>query len=630
MNLSTTRDTIDIFHGPPLKIISDCLRGFLTAAPGNKLIAVDLASIEARVLAWLAGQENVLEIFRGHGKLYESTASDIYGVSIDQVTKEQRLIGKVACIAEGQLVLTDSGLTPIEQVTLEQKVWDGVEWVKHDGVVYKGVKNVIEYNGLCATEGHMVFTEKGRNLPFRKCASQQIRLLQTGDGREAIRLGGNTFSACEMDWRQRQARALAEVRAYVLSVCRLWRNKVGEFIKFNKKQVQGMPALFTATTSPAVARPEGYGYEATVPKLAGPELPQLRSQGHLFQIPFRFRGLNLDQKESRTQSRTGNRSDRQQRSLRTREPAVRDSKRTDDEYQSGQDNLRTRTLDTDKKSVRNSHNSPHAASRHDAKTDSSRCEKSSERQAQELEGDQIGIKKAKVYDIVNAGPRSRFTVSNCLVHNCLALGYQGGVGAFQSMAKVYMVKISDERADDIKLKWRGANQSTVSYWYRVETAAVAAVGTPGEKFHVGQAGRHVTFMRKGSFLLCKLPSGRVIMYPYPEMRIVKTPWGEPKNALTYHGEKDHMWRRIAAYGGLIVENITQAVARDILRDAMFRWEAAGYPIVMHVHDELVSEVKKLDVRKTLKEATELMCEVPEWAKDLPISADGWEGKRYRK
>ena len=115
----------------------------------------------------------------------------------------------------------------------------------------------------------------------------------------------------------------------------------------------------------------------------------------------------------------------------------------------------------------------------------------------------------------------------------LALGFQGGVKAFQSMAKVYFIKVPDEQAEDIKVRWRNGNPDIVNYWFRVEDAAIAAVKTPGEKFHVGPKGRHVTFMRKGSFLMCQLPSGRVIFYPYPKMQLVRTPWGEKKNALTY-------------------------------------------------------------------------------------------------
>lgn len=211
----------------------------------------------------------------------------------------------------------------------------------------------------------------------------------------------------------------------------------------------------------------------------------------------------------------------------------------------------------------------------------------------------------------------------------LACGYQGGVNAFQTMAKTYLVKIPDSQAEDIKDKWRAAHPAICAYWYKLEAASVAACQHPNEKFHAGPSGKHVTFLRKGSFLMCRLPSGRVIFYPYPEMRLVTTPWGDRKLALTYKTEVNRQWRRIPSYGGLLAENVTQAVSRDLLRAAMHRWERAGYPVVLHVHDELVAEVPK-DGGKTLEEAKELMCIVPKWAEGLPVAGDGWEGERYRK
>lgn len=308
-SLTETRDYIDAFYGPPLKIVSDCLRGFITASKGHKLIAVDFSSIEARVLAWLASEESVLKVFRGHGRIYEDAATKIYDVKLNQVTKDQRLVGKVSV---------------------------------------------------------------------------------------------------------------------------------------------------------------------------------------------------------------------------------------------------------------------------------------------------------------------------------LALGFQGGVGAFQSMAKNYFLKISDEQAEDIKVKWRERHENIVNYWFQLEDAAAEAIKHPGEKFHVGAKGRHVTYMRQGSFLMCRLPSGRVIFYPYPKMKVVRTPWGEKKNAITYKGEVNRKFIRRIAYGGLLAENTTQAVARDLLVAGMHRWEKYGYPVVLHVHDELVSEVPLSDLTKTLTEAEQLLCINPPWAANLPIAAEGWEGKRYRK
>ena len=212
----------------------------------------------------------------------------------------------------------------------------------------------------------------------------------------------------------------------------------------------------------------------------------------------------------------------------------------------------------------------------------------------------------------------------------LALGFQGGVGAFQQMAKGYGVRVSDNEADTIKLKWRDDNPNIVKYWYALEEAALAAVRNPGKAYYVGQEGRRVAFIVKGSFLFCQLPSKRMNCYPYPKIESVETPWGQEKEAVTYMSEDStsRQWKRHKTYGGFWAENITQGTARDVLVDAMFRVEAKGYPIIIHIHDEAVAEVP--NGFGTLKEFEQIMSEVPEWAKDLPIAVEGYEAMRFRK
>ncbi len=231
----------------------------------------------------------------------------------------------------------------------------------------------------------------------------------------------------------------------------------------------------------------------------------------------------------------------------------------------------------------------------------------------------------------------------------LSLGFGGGVGAFQSMAKNYFVKVPDREAEQIKVAWRLGNPAIVRYWYDLERAAIAATQSPGQKFAVGPRERRVIYLRKGSFLFCRLPSGRAICYPYPKIE-TKYMLQDPKTkryrkfdakkdahlrshaiekmGLTYMGEENFQFVKKSGYGGLLCENVTQATARDLLAEGITRFEKAGYEIVMHVHDEVVPEVDKNF--GTLQEAEDLLCVVPAWAKDLPIKAAGWVGHRYRK
>jgi DNA polymerase len=217
----------------------------------------------------------------------------------------------------------------------------------------------------------------------------------------------------------------------------------------------------------------------------------------------------------------------------------------------------------------------------------------------------------------------------------LALGFQGGVGAFQQMAVNLGVKVTDEQAEEIKVGWREANPMIVKYWYDVERAALRACRNPGGKYYAGAKGRQVCFRVVGEFLMCMLPSGRPLVYPYPMIQEVKTPWGEMKEAVTIMtmdsrvGSKTKgLFVRQSTYGGKFVENITQAVARDVLFGSQPRLEAAGYPIVLHVHDENVSEVEK--GFGSVEEYEEIMTVVPPWATDMPIAAEGFRGTRYRK
>lgn len=213
----------------------------------------------------------------------------------------------------------------------------------------------------------------------------------------------------------------------------------------------------------------------------------------------------------------------------------------------------------------------------------------------------------------------------------LAFGFQGGVGAWRTMEKPYpnLPRFNDAQVDDIKNKWRQAHPKIVRYWYDCDRAAINAVLNHGQKFTAGAAGRQVTYMAKGSFLWCRLPSGRVLCYPYP--KIVKNRFD--RDAVQYMGVdgKTKKWGPQQLYGGLAVENITQAVARDLLAEAMLRLESKGLPTVMHVHDEIVCELHQDSLPATgLKLMESVMCELPAWAKDLPVAAEGWRGRRYRK
>ena len=135
---------------------------------------------------------------------------------------------------------------------------------------------------------------------------------------------------------------------------------------------------------------------------------------------------------------------------------------------------------------------------------------------------------------------------------------------------------------------------------------------------------------KDQVLRMILPSGRAIHYHKPKIISVETPWNELAPALIYHGINTvtRKWTEQRTYGGKLVENAVQAIARDILAEAQMRMESEGWNIILSVHDELIAECD--EDHADLEEFASLMASVPEWATGCPIEAEGWISTRYRK
>jgi len=204
----------------------------------------------------------------------------------------------------------------------------------------------------------------------------------------------------------------------------------------------------------------------------------------------------------------------------------------------------------------------------------------------------------------------------------LALGYNGGAKAFARMAKAYNVEIEEEFAEQIKLQWRAANDKIVQLWAEVERTALQVVSN-----RINRKSGNLEFGMYKKYFFIRLPGGRTINYPDPKIVKAETPWGIMADKLTCYGQANQtkQWGRLTTYGGKLVENICQAIARDLLRDAMLRIDSAGYNIVLHVHDEIVTEGED-----KLSEILKLFTHVPQWAFGLPIAATGKFLNNYGK
>ena len=214
----------------------------------------------------------------------------------------------------------------------------------------------------------------------------------------------------------------------------------------------------------------------------------------------------------------------------------------------------------------------------------------------------------------------------------LALGYQGGVTAFQSMARAYGVFIDDEHADQIKVAWRRANPWAVRWWSALEDAAKRAVRNPTVMMEVGR----VRYVCINDTLFCILPSGTMLSYPAVALRMEEGPWGPSINlsalkaSLRPRADGNGEWPRMSLYGGLLCENITQAIAADILREGLRRVAEWSDETVMHVHDEITLEVDEASASDAYADLQDEMLVVPEWAEGLPLAVAGWTGDYYRK
>lgn len=180
--------------------------------------------------------------------------------------------------------------------------------------------------------------------------------------------------------------------------------------------------------------------------------------------------------------------------------------------------------------------------------------------------------------------------------------------------------LKESELPDLINDWRGANPKIVQYWWDVEKAAIDTYKTHEEHL-VGR----LKFRCYASTLWMVLPSGRKLAYLKPKLQ----PNRFGRMSLTFEGVgANNKWSRQETYSGKLVENATQAIARDILVEAMFRMEQAGLEIIGHVHDEAIIEVPA--GRYTVEEVCALMSKNPAWCRDLPLAAAGYKGSYYFK
>lgn len=199
----------------------------------------------------------------------------------------------------------------------------------------------------------------------------------------------------------------------------------------------------------------------------------------------------------------------------------------------------------------------------------------------------------------------------------LSCGFGGGVGAFAAMGRNYGIILNESDAKRTVDAWRRSNQWAVNYWQALEEAYTRALRNKGKEFSAGR----VTYLYDGVHLWYALPSGRILCYPFARLEpdgvtYAKASWKPAADATE--------WPRARLWKGLACENITQAVANDLLRHSLRLID----DVILHVHDEIVVETDKPD--EVLKQMSDVMCTPPDWAKGLPLSVEAGVMLRYGK
>ena len=316
---------LEMLYDSVPEVLSQLIRTAFIPKPGHKLIVADFSSIERIVLAWLAGEDWVLDAYATKKDLYMATASQMFGVPVTDKRDPLRQKGKIAdlaCIAEGQLVLTDRGLVPIEEVTTEHKVWDGEEWVTHDGVVFRGEREVITYEGLTATKDHLVWIE-GKSEPIRceYAAASRARLLRSGNGGKAIRVGEDYKPGKTVGQELELLQDVDPMR-------KLRPDSMDNLKQSAKGYIKGLPEMFATKADTSMVRQAVNCCQTKMRKPTGCQLQKLRSKGNQIQLPICTGSRSLDRREfGPAGQKVGDRQDRQQRSLRTGEYSVCNQKR---------------------------------------------------------------------------------------------------------------------------------------------------------------------------------------------------------------------------------------------------------------------------------------------------------------
>lgn len=602
-------DTMGMMYDDLSGALSSLIRSVIAAPAGRQLVVADYASIESIMVAWCAESDYLLNLYHKGLDPYKDFATKIYGIAYEDVTKAQRSFAKPAvlgCFASGTQVLTRTGPVDIVNISDQHELWDGVEWVRSEGVIPQGEKQVVERAGVFVTPDHLILTDSGwqqvadltdydLNLAIqlaRGTLSTTAESTGCVGAATAQNLSGSTLLTSTSEKHADASRALTALQV---------RNAAPRLNSaLNSATMTGLQTACTRSapgariqTTPAMRTTERGEYDSTSKVLKKLSRTLSRCKDGIIRI------LKLT-----ASTTTGVTS-----------PATCDSL-TDAETPPTRGN---RAGLSTKGGLTRTASSTGGSPLNTAMLELSGARRHKEKQPRKSSRSNP-VAEVPTYDLLNAGPRNRYTILTdegpLIVHNC---GYGLGATGLQRYAEAFGMEMTASEAKKQVDTFRSAYSDIPEFWAKLETAVTKTMQSKGRTVRAGR----FTFQFDGRFLLLGLPSGRHLYYYQPRMETGN--FG--KLELTYAGKEPNV--RVGTHPGKIVENVVQAVARDLLIEGLKNTQAAGFEIVGHVHDEIIC-LADADDAGAEQRLLDAMTKTPDWCKDAPVRADGYTAPYYRK
>lgn len=571
-------DVINILYDKPMDLLKSCIRPAAQAPAGSVFVDADLNAIENRVLGWVAMCKKILSVFADGRCPYVDFATYLFGGTYAELWHEykveknsfKRTIAKpgvLGCFEANTPVLTHRGWKRIVDVRKDDLVHDGVSFVRHDGVAYRGRKETVDLHGIHVTPDHEFLVgnrwvsacqlESNRNQ-FEAARNTADGLLSgSAVARAALAVNIGAFANAALTGKYRAQTFFSARHQSAIPALR----------RIDAAVLENASARSFTTFSQIVSMLRAHGA-----KTPGTRLTNIMGVGEFVCGSSRLTNGSISLSASGPTDRL-NATERTMTETMSREIC----------------------------------GSPH--------------DQSKTRISETWDILNAGANSRFVV-LTDDGP--------VVAHNCgymLSAGHieynrqTGEVEATGLLGYAWNMGIRDFTEEQAKLSvetFRREFAEVKDFWYAIERAAIACVRT-GQP----QKCSFIWFEYNAPFLRMILPSGRALSYCRPKVEERETPWGKRKLGLTYEGlnDKNH-WGTIHTHGGKLTENAVQAIARDLLAHGLTLAAQAGLDIRLHVHDQIVALALAGRADKALEILIDCMKVQPKWAAGLPLGAEG--------